>query len=299
MSNPDDILYNSNAYRNIKKYKIFLTAVRIYYGNYSELIKSFKIHGKVDLAELLDSKDGNKRLYSKHLKISRYLHNYVASITTLIQATSVYYKENFEPENLISDYNSKINTEVNNQPVKYFIKDLRNYIQHKEIPDIMTTTAYESSPSLKFNTYVKYQVKDLLNYKKWSKLSKKYIQEHARSLNIIEAVEEFHNIFFSFTSWFINQVEICLENDRKEVEKLKIKMNTEKFRTLTKIYFEFGDQNISGFERTFLPRFRKGERLYILREKKARDRAARIIKMFKKYLEIGSDFEKKVLNLYS
>ena len=298
MSNIDDILYKSDAYKNIRKYKIFLNAVKIYEGNYCELIKSFERHKKLDLTLLLDTKYGRKKLYNLHNKISRNLHNYIASTFTLIRATSVYYKDSFESKNLISDYKSKIEKEVNNQPVKFFIEDLRTYLQHKEIPDITTSTVYEPSPSQDYNSYIIYNANDLLIYKNWRSLSKKYIRDNSKSLNITKAIEEFHNIFSSFTNWFINQVNICLEIDRREINRLTIKMNTEKLKTLSSLYFKLENYNISIFEDTFLPRFKKGEKSFILKEKNPQKRAEKIIKLIKKYININIEFEENVYRIY-
>ncbi|MBE9467495.1 MAG: hypothetical protein IMY72_04120 [Bacteroidetes bacterium] len=298
MNTPHDILYKSEAYLNIKRFKIFKNSILIYEANYNELLKSFYRHEKLNLAELLDKPNGRKILYKHHDKISSHLFNYLASTFSLIRATSVYYNECFKPKDLIIEYDNKIKKEVNSQAVKKFIDDLRNYIQHKEIPDIVTQTVFEANPSIDFKSYIKFQTEDLLKYKKWSKLSKEYIKDNAKSLIIPKAVNDFHLIFKSFTDWFIQQVEDCLQDDRNKVEKLRLKMNTEFVKLNVHWYFEFGDQNISGFEKTFLPKFTKWEKIVIKREKNRGRRVVKILSTIKKYVNINKDFEARVTDLY-
>ncbi len=298
MNTTDNILYKSEAYLNIKRQKIFLNSVSIYEGNYYELLKSFEKHKRIDLASLLDTKGGRKKLHVLQDQISRYLHNYLASTFSLIRASSVYYNDYFKPKNQITEYDIKIRDEINNKPVKKFIDDLRIYTQHKEIPNITTSTVYEPSPSLDYETYVKFQVEDLMSFNKWSPLSKKYIKENAKSLIIPKAINDFHEIFSSFTSWFIQQTNKCLSADKNEVEKLKLKVKQEKLKVLIRLFFKFPNVDITSFERNFTFHFNRGERLVIVREKDQMRRAEKILKMIKKYADISEEFVKNVYKLY-
>lgn len=137
-----------------------------------------------------------------------------------------------------------------------------------------------------------------MSFNKWSPLSKKYIKENAKSLIIPKAINDFHEIFSSFTSWFIQQTNKCLSADKNEVEKLKLKVKQEKLKVLIRLFFKFPNVDITSFERNFTFHFNRGERLVIVREKDQMRRAEKILKMIKKYADISEEFVKNVYKLY-
>lgn len=141
------------------------------------------------------------QLYFFLLEFTRLLHNYSASVKTLVDHTRNF-KNKIEDNNFQNTYEEKL-TKLNNNDVVGFMQKLRNYVQHYKLPIIKTNLSINGNI---FEAKIILDKNELLKWKKWGSNSKKYIGEFDEGIEIIPLCEEYYNLIHEFYIFFYNEV---------------------------------------------------------------------------------------------
>lgn len=156
----------------------------------------------------------------------RQLHNYLASILSLIDHTRAFCK-NLDNQQFSKDNDEKIENIKNNKSAK-FLKDLRNYTQHHELPSVFATVEVTKSDvdGEKEEKKFTLKIQDLLKWDNWSSLSQTFIEEHQKEIDLKTVIEEYQKLITKFYQWFYKRV---VELNSEEIEELR-KVESEMYK---------------------------------------------------------------------
>lgn len=190
--------------------------------NYQELLNGIK-RFEADITIMYLKNVRRFEFASK--EITRMLHNYLASIKSLIDHTTRF-KRNLKNPKLDSEYLRKVRKLTSNE-CAVFIKQFRNYIQHYELPlisaHLTVTRKKPEKPDFEEDLRLLLNKEDLLKWDKWNQSSKNYINkfDELKLGEIFEEYEAFNNEFYE---WFYNNVIELYKNEIEELRKLEMEM---------------------------------------------------------------------------
>lgn len=237
-------IYSSQEYSRIQEFRLFQSSFEVFAGNYRELQKKLLRHGKIDLHELLHSKNGSKKLRKIHLEIIRCLHNFLASALSLIDNT----RENVSNsnDNFKSDYKDKINSIFKDNSISIFIKDFRRFAQHYKMPPVSTRTTFRriEPDQLERETFLLITTSHLLDFS-WSASSRVMIEQSPKGIEINKILTEYYILVRDFQQWYKKSQKSSLKNDLKYISAQEKVLNSQ--AALFNLS-RFVDQGENGFE---------------------------------------------------
>lgn len=150
------------------------------------------------------------------LEVTRLLHNYSASVLTLIDHTRNFRKK-IKEKNLEKTFEREIQRLGVNEVVG-FMKQLRQYLQHYSLPITKANLAING------NNYEQKIILDknkLLKWNRWNSNSKKYIDNFEEDIEIISFCEEYYNLIEKFYNFLYNEVLRAYNNEIRDVQEFQ------------------------------------------------------------------------------
>lgn len=212
MKTQEEIVFKSNGWQAVNRIGILNENYHTLILNYNEL--------KSEIINIQKSTDPFLSLFNNK-NLNRYLFNFLASTTALIDScrnTMKFYKET----DLYKTYEDDVKKLFARNKEAIFIKDLRNYMMHFKI----------IFPCLSINNQVSFEVYELNQYKKWTSLSKEFIQEQGKFVTIIPLIENYFKRLEPFYMEIYSKIREFHQEDFKET----IKLASEIGMSLPKIY---------------------------------------------------------------
>lgn len=214
MKTQEEIVFKSNGWQTVNRLGILNENYHTLILNYNEL--------KSEIINIQKSTDPFLSLFNNK-NLNRYLFNFLASTTALIDScrnTMKFYKET----DLYKIYEDNVKKLFARNKEAIFIKDLRNYMMHFKI----------IFPCLSSNNQVSFEVYELNQYKKWTSLSKEFIQEQGKFVTIIPLIENYFKQLEPFYMEIYSKIIEFHQEDFKET----IKLASEIGMALPNIYFK-------------------------------------------------------------
>ena len=214
MKTQEEIVFKSNGWQAVNRIGILNENYHTLILNYNEL--------KSEIINIQKSTDPFLSLFNNK-NLNRYLFNFLASTTALIDScrnTMKFYKET----DLYKIYEDNVKKLFARNKEAIFIKDLRNYMMHFKI----------IFPCLSINNQVSFEVYELNQYKKWTSLSKEFIQEQGKFVTIIPLIENYFKRLEPFYMEIYSKIREFHREDFKET----IKLASEIGMALPNIYFK-------------------------------------------------------------
>ena len=171
MKTQEKIVFKSNGWQTVNRLGLLNENYHTLILNYNEL--------KSEIINIQKSTDPFLSLFNNK-NLNRYIFNFLASTTALIDScrnTMKFYKET----DLYKTYEDDVKKLFARNKEAIFIKDLRNYMMHFKI----------IFPCLSDNNQVSFEVYQLNEFKGWTSLSKKFIQEQGKFVTIIPLIENY------------------------------------------------------------------------------------------------------------
>lgn len=200
MKTQEEIVFKSNGWQTVNRIGILNENYHTLILNYNEL--------KSEIINIQKSTDPFLSLFNNK-NLNRYLFNFLASTTALIDScrnTMNFYKET----DLYKTYEDNVKKLFARNKEAIFIKDLRNYMMHFKI----------TFPCLSSNNQVSFEVYELNQYKKWTSLSKEFIQEQGKFVTIIPLIENYFKQLEPFYMEIYSKIIEFHQEDFKETIKL-------------------------------------------------------------------------------
>jgi hypothetical protein len=133
----------------------------IFSGNLKELKEGLKRIENPQIRLQLMAQNNGDAEGQAHKEINRLFHNFLAAAQTLIDHTRIFVNQNYKGTTIHQAYTQKIKSEYAEDELCKFIKDLRNYMLHKGLPDNQMSfsltkghAAFESTISLEVEKLV-------------------------------------------------------------------------------------------------------------------------------------------------
>lgn len=115
-------------FQNRKKVRDF--SYNIFRSNLEELRKACEMVENPDLGIKLMSEQHRELGVQMHMEINRLFHNFLAAAKSLIDHTRVFVAQHYENTPLKDAYESKVGSDLAEDPLCRFIQDIRNYMLH-------------------------------------------------------------------------------------------------------------------------------------------------------------------------
>lgn len=218
MKTQEEIVFKSNGWQAVNRIGILNENYHTLILNYNEL--------KSEIINIQKSTDPFLSLFNNK-NLNRYIFNFLASTTALIDScrnTMKFYKET----DLYKTYEDDVKKLFARNKEAIFIKDLRNYMMHFKI----------IFPCLSDNNQVSFEVYQLNEFKGWTSLSKKFIQEQGKFVTIIPLIENYFKRLEPFYMEIYSKIREFHQEDFKET----IKLASEIGMSLPNIYLKLADK---------------------------------------------------------
>ena len=154
----------------------------------------------------------------------RLLHNFVASVKSLVDHTRILYRELYKPGGRFPDYQDEINKRFAQNPLAQFVEDLRDYCLHYKILPIFAERSFTSNTA-EPESRIKLNVKTLSEYSSWSPPARQFLSDIKDSIDVKDLIEKYYEMVAGFHQWIQKrQMEIYADEFRRLNEKrLKLK----------------------------------------------------------------------------
>lgn len=166
-------------------------------GNYQELhnlIISYEQNSSILAVQ------NRLKLEAFHKEFLRLLHNYLASIFSLIEHTRKFCKE-LNNQELDENYQVDLENLKTNNCIR-FLKDLRTYTQHWKLPFVSATFSMKVANTGNRKATIQQKLilhkNDLLEWKGWSQESKKCMEIYEEKIDLKLIIDEYQELIASF-----------------------------------------------------------------------------------------------------
>lgn len=137
------------------------------------------------------------------------LHNYVASVKSLVDHTRRIYQKWYEPTGLLPSYQQEIDTRFATDPLSQFVEDLREMSQHFRLPSIRFSHFFENLPSGGRMTHRLLLTRsDLEEYRRWSLPARHFLANAGSDIDLLDLVTRHYEHVVAFHAWFRQQQDI-------------------------------------------------------------------------------------------
>lgn len=224
-------LKGMSEFQTLKKIRHFRISLEIFEGNYSELVKHLQIHNNSSISMELIKIRNKSKLNVLHKEITRHFHNYTASALSLTDHARNHYRELYSNNNRFPEYQEEINRRFVNNKLAVFIKDLRQYFQHYQVPGVSTRIQSKEDKSDFIMTF-SLPIKGLYKFSGWHKLSQEFLEEHKDDIDLLFIVNQYHMLIKDFYDWFTIKQLTIHEKEQKVVDVHEDKMRKLKIMSI-------------------------------------------------------------------
>lgn len=184
-----------------RSYYIFIT-------NYGELKAALeRFNSKEVRSEIWNVKNRDK-LDQFQIEIIRLLHNYLASVKSLVEHTRIMVREVHGGTEFSREYELKKQEVFENSPLSHFIQKLRDCVLHTGIIDPIAEKKEANSILLDLTS--------LRSWNGWKGKSKEYLENAKDDINLYEIIVAYGSFVIDFYDWFsIRQEELYKEELRQ------------------------------------------------------------------------------------
>ena len=196
--------YLSSAACNLfKRLKVHDLGYRIFLANFDEWQRAIEVKCPKDPIELIQMMQNRSWVEPYLVEVTRTLHNFVASAFTLVDTTRVVYRELYEPNKLLSEYQGELDNRFIKDGTCQFVKDLRQYCQHYRLPLLAVNVGFivQSQDGL-IHWGVPISRKQIEVWTRWSATSKKFIGGFEEEINLEAVMRQYRDKVIAFNSWF-------------------------------------------------------------------------------------------------
>ena len=143
--------------------------------------------------------DQRTHLQSLFDETNRHFHNFLTSVTTLVDHTRNLMGEDFVKLEHRQEYQNKVNALFANDPLAQFLKDLRNYITHYAVPHIGFAKRFGSILANTAPGELYVDMDHLETKFHWSSPSRKFIEMNQPKMRMLKLVDDYETKTRCFT----------------------------------------------------------------------------------------------------
>jgi hypothetical protein len=172
----------------------------IFDKNYQELTAILNFVTLDPRGNELHRVENKEKLTAFSYEIVCKLHNYIAAVETLVSHSRAIHVRLCEQNHLFPDYDERINTDFNNDPLAGFVQDLRSYFLHEPSPTISFNTRFDGQGKPIRRAGI--SLKHLYGKSDWKARSQVFLQNLTGDVDILDLATTFKLRATSFQDWF-------------------------------------------------------------------------------------------------
>jgi hypothetical protein len=145
-----------------------------------------------------------------HVEFVRRLHNYLASVKTLVDHTRAFRSRHVRDEGFDSQCEAQL-SRLRDNPVVKFLQEFRNPVLHSGLPRVAVTTTFPESRGIRRQLTV--SVSELLAMHDWSEEARRYIDQaqegyhkDQKYVDLAVAAQNYQDTVTAFYSWFYGSI---------------------------------------------------------------------------------------------
>lgn len=205
---------SSKGYRVHRKLQNLDTTITILNRNYSALVQLNEYLPNNMNIMALKNRD---KLQNFQIEFSRHLHNYLASVKTVIDQTRTF-KKHLNLEGVFESKYTEKGKEFLSSDSITFIQQLREYIQHYDLLPTGVEIKVNKTDGEKVTLIV--STKDITGFSRWNAKSKRFLERNPENIDIIKHLKDYQNNIHLFYKWFYEEVQHVFIKELDELEKL-------------------------------------------------------------------------------
>lgn len=215
-------------------FSIIFYSFYIFEGNYIEFKET--IESYVETVNSDEFFDDSGKYIDLHIsggrEIGRRIHNYAAAWLSLVDHTRIVYEKlkDHTSDNIrdfASEYDARLSEYLRSTFENMFVKDLRNYVQHKKVPvptlhfkmrRVENSVSESGDPLFEGGYSFELNSEDIKDFR-WSQQSKEYLKSN-RSVPIVEIIDKHFSVMKDFYLWIQfrdHQLHPYAPRERKEL----------------------------------------------------------------------------------
>lgn len=197
----------------------FEVAFHIYSGNKNELLVHLNKVADIEYAKNLFTGKGGVSRIETYREFVRLFHNYSLSIGSLIDITRRLMNKYYDESEILKNYQSKIDFIFVKNTLAGFLKDLRNYFTHYQVPYIYQQLRL----SVENSDYSGFQLMrdKLLEDYDWKSDARNYLQNQEDRFDVLKLIMSYDKVVEEFYKWLFDKLHDFHSDELKEMELLK------------------------------------------------------------------------------
>ncbi|MBX3177648.1 MAG: hypothetical protein KF886_09825 [Candidatus Hydrogenedentes bacterium] len=207
-----------DAYRASRGFQIYTLKQTIQVSfstfrvNFVELERLLQKHSRFD--PRFHGVLNRDKLQVDFIEIIRLLHNYCASVMSLVEHTRRVARE-ILPADALKTYQNEIDLRFKQSPLHCFLQDLRNYFLHHSNPPVAHVIRYASTESA--GAGIELPNKSLLEWKNWNKASRDFILQQNNGILLEVIVTKYTANVDEFMRWLDDHIETVCKPELDEL----------------------------------------------------------------------------------
>jgi hypothetical protein len=136
-------------------------------------------------------------------RITTDLHNFLASVKTLVDHTRVIIREEYSETDFGNECEERKNQTFIGNNLVSFVQNLRNFALHKKLPitGARMTFSADESPSQDINL----PINELIDWDGWNTPSQTFIEQSGNAIILKDILDEYVRISHDFYHWFFQR----------------------------------------------------------------------------------------------
>jgi hypothetical protein len=192
-------------------------------GNSFELRTFIEKLESGEIEHALGYKEFRQRFHDFDGHLVRYLHNFVASVKTLVDHTrSTMDADVIHPEHRVR-YQQRVDATFKTSPVAKFVQEFRNYVLHRGVPQTVHET--ELMPEERTRIYIEFAT--LAEWDRWSSFSLEFMRQNTPRIRILQLVQDYEHLAIGFHTWFVTDFAKQYAESLKALYELQRKWNAQ------------------------------------------------------------------------
>ena len=188
--------------------------------NYFWLLKLDKyLSGNIQLMEVRN----RDTLNDFQIEFARHLHNYLASVKSLVDHTRVVKKKLNLDQKFEQRYDNK-RISVFKTDTASFIQQLREYVQHYELLPTGIHLSIDKNDDEKLTLIL--ATDSLSGFSGWKASSKRVLDANPKDIDIFKLLEKYQLSVEEFYKWFYAEMEEMFKNELTEFDELRREYKT-------------------------------------------------------------------------
>lgn len=194
-------------------------SIHAFRENLFELNARLALFDKPELILQLFDEQRREELRTFQRDIFRLLHNFLASVKTLVDHTRILTKELYSDTDFEKQVQSKVDQQFANSPLAQFVHCLRNYTLHKDLAFTHASMSFKEGEKIKISIQI--DLEQLRKWDKWNQKAQEYLGSAPKSLPLKNIVDEYAGLVLDFHTWLRDNQKLLHKPAFDETAKLR------------------------------------------------------------------------------